>query len=321
MKTPSFWYQPRGFCSTLLFPFAWIYEKVEKGFRAFGKAQRYPIPIISVGNVVCGGAGKTPTSIAIAQLLQKKGIDVHFVTRGYKGLKKGPLKVDTAADSFRDVGDEPLLLSGQAPTWVAKERPHGVLKSIENGARVIILDDGHQTTGLHKDISFVVVDLLQKFGNERVMPAGPLRENLEAGLDRADALISIGEGKFSSSKSIFKAHIVPHPLSLPTNRVVAFCGLGFPQKFYTTLVDLGVELLDQITYPDHYCYKIEDLVKLQKFADDKNAVLVTTRKDFVRVPPSWQKSLYVLDIKIKFEDEEGLYQYMSEKIPGLKECL
>ncbi len=319
MKTPSFWYKAPGLFSTILSPLAWFYERGEQILRATKKPQKFPVPLISIGNVVCGGAGKTPVALAIACLLQRKGKNVHFVTRGYKGRKQGPFIVDFLSDSFLDVGDEPLLLSSQAPTWISKNRPKGVQKSMEDGAQVIILDDGHQTTSLEKDLSFVVVDLEQKFGNEKVIPAGPLRENLKVSLDRADAYICIGGGDFSTSKSVFKAKIVPQPLDLPTHKVVAFCGLGFPQKFYSTLTNLGLELVDQMSFPDHYIYKNDDLAKLQRLADKKQAILITTRKDFVKIPSPWQKKIHVLDILIQFENEHNLYQYIIQNIPHLKE--
>lgn len=319
MKTPSFWYQPYGVFSALLWPISWVYEKSEKALRAFKKPQRFPIPIISVGNIVCGGAGKTPIAISLASLLQKKGIKVHFLTRGYGSNEKGPLEVNALHHTSLDVGDEPLLLSHHAPTWIAKKRPLGVLKIIERGADVIILDDGHQTTSLYKDLSFVVIDQLQKFGNKCVIPAGPLRENLREGLNRADALISIGDENISSSQPLFRARVLSETLSLPTQRAVAFCGLGFPQKFYKTLTNLGIELIAQETFPDHYRYKETDLIRLHQLAKDQQAVLITTRKDFVRIPPSWQKNLHVLDIKIQFEDEERIIHFIHEKIPSLKE--
>jgi len=188
VKTPSFWYKPRGALSTLLCPLGWLYGGIGRVAVLFTKPHRFPIPIISVGNIVCGGSGKTPTAIALAQLLQTRGYTIHFVTRGYGGREQGSLLVDPSAHRPFDVGDEPLLLTQHAPTWVAKKRAEGVTAAIDNGAQIVILDDGHQTKGIHKDISFVVVDLLQGFGNGCVLPAGPLRESLKSGLKRADVL-------------------------------------------------------------------------------------------------------------------------------------
>jgi tetraacyldisaccharide 4'-kinase len=236
------------------------------------------------------------------------------VTRGYSGNQKGPLKVNSTFHTATDVGDESLLLAKQAPTWVAKIRPQGVQKAIEDGAQLIILDDGHQTTSLYKNLSFVVVDLFQGFGNRSVIPAGPLREGLKEGLKRTDALIGIGEGEKLFSQPFFKAQSVPHPLTLPANRVIAFCGLGFPQKFYKTLQDLGVDLIATESFPDHYKYKEEDLLRLHNQARYHEAVLVTTRKDMVKIPPSWQSHLHVLDISIEFEDSEGVVDFIFKSL-------
>jgi tetraacyldisaccharide 4'-kinase len=318
MKAPLFWYRPRGVLSTLFWPLGWAYGKGGKILRTLKNQKRCPVPILSVGNIVCGGSGKTPTAIALAHLLQKRGISVHFVTRGYGGIQRGPLKVDPTSHTSTDVGDEPLLLAEHAPTWVAKDRPQGVQRAIKSGARLIILDDGHQTNSLYKDLSFVVVDLLQGFGNENVIPAGPLRESLAEGLKRSDALIGIGGGGMLTPQPFFKARSIPHPLTLPSNRVVAFCGLGFPQKFYKALKDLNINLVDTISFPDHYNYTEEDLIHLYKLAKDHQAVLVTTRKDRVKIPPSWQDLLHVLDISIQFEDPEGICDFILQKIPALR---
>jgi len=357
MRAPFFWYQPHGLLSTLLWPLGWIYGKGGKILRTLKKQKRFPVPVLSVGNIVCGGAGKTPTAIALATLLQTRGINVHFVTRGYGGIQKGPLKVDPSSHTSADVGDEPLLLAEHAPTWVAKMRPQGVQKAIESGAHLIILDDGHQTTHLYKDLSFVVVDLLQGFGNGNVMPAGPLRESLAEGLKRSDALIGIGEGEIhkmtgllrryaprkdeegggrlceapkeqrqsrdsassnvmsiSPSQPFFRAQSIPNPLTLPSNRVVAFCGLGFPQKFYNSLKNLNIDLVATETFPDHYKYTEKDLMRLHALARDHEAVLVTTRKDRVKIPRTWQDRLHVLDISIEFEDPEGVVDFILKSL-------
>lgn len=315
MKTPDFWYQPQGFFSTLLWPLGWLYGKGGKLISCLKTLHRFQIPIISVGNVVCGGAGKTPTAIALARLLQARGYNVHFVTRGYGGREKGPLAVNSSYHTPWDVGDEPLLLAQCAPTWVAKKRNQGIEKAVEQGAQFIILDDGHQTN-LHKDVSFVVIDLLQGFGNECVIPAGPLREELSGSLKRADGFICIGEGKqnfHNGHKPFFKAHIIPQPLTFSSNRVVAFCGLGFPQKFYLSLQNTGLELIATESFPDHYQYKEEDLSRLRKLAHKHHCILITTRKDLVKIPPPWQEQLHVLDITIEFEDPKKICDFILQK--------
>jgi tetraacyldisaccharide 4'-kinase len=312
MKTPSFWYEPRGFLSFLLRPFGYLYGKGVSLRQIFSKTQRFSVPIISVGNIVCGGSGKTPVAIAIAKLLQKKGHHVHFVTRGYGGALQGPLEVKPHIHTAREVGDEPLLLAQCAPTWMAKKRVLGIQEAIRNQADVIILDDGHQTLGFYKDLSFVVVDLLQGFGNGCVTPAGPLREELRAGLGRTDAIIGVGKGKTDLGKPFFGA-LRRHPRLTFTHPVLAFCGLGFPQKFYETLKESGAEVVATESFPDHYIYQESDLQHLQKLAAIHQSLLITTRKDWVRLPPAWQDKVQVLDIEIHFKDQEHLYGFIVSK--------
>lgn len=318
MRAPFFWYRSPGILSILLKPLSWLYAKGGRFLRALKTSESFSIPIISVGNIVAGGAGKTPIAIELSRLFQEKGIKVHFVSRGYGGTEQGPLKVNPLSHSPSGVGDEPLLLAQHAPTWVSKKRILGVREAIKSGAQLIILDDGHQTIGINKDISFVVVDLFQKFGNGCVIPAGPLREDLKEGLSRADALILIGDGKFISLIPSFKASIMPKSLAIPSGPIVAFCAIGFPEKFYKTLEDLGVNLVATETFKDHHYYQEKDFLRLQKLAKEHQARLVTTRKDLIKIPPTWQENLHVLDINIHFENSEEIYRFILEKIPSLK---
>lgn len=319
MKAPQFWYKPSGILSTFLAPLGWIYSNITSLVRSLKKNQKFSIPIISVGNIVCGGAGKTPVALSLAKLLQSKGCTIHFVTRGYKGIEIGPLKVEPTQQTYLEVGDEALLLAQQAPTWVAKKRGDGIKKAIENGAEIVILDDGHQTSGLVKDLSLVVVDSLQGFGNGYPLPAGPLRENLREGLKRADGFVYIGKKTSLPLQPCFKATLELKPLTLSKKRVVAFCGIGFPQKFYRSVKNMNFNLVATESFPDHYVYKEADLLRLEKLAQNHDAVLMTTRKDWIKIDPSWQKQVYVLDMSIQFQDEEGLYHFILEKIPVLME--
>lgn len=319
MKAPSFWYRSPGLLSFLLWPLGWFYGKVSGAYRSYVPLQRFSLPIISIGNLVAGGAGKTPTALALARLLEEKGIHVHFVTRGYGGKERGPLRVDPLKHTAGDVGDEPLLLAQQAPTWVAKKRPLGIQKAFESGANLVILDDGHQTPGCFKDISFVVIDELQGFGNGCVIPAGPLREFSSHGIKRADGFIGIGHKNHQDVSPFFKAQLYPEDPPRLSQPVFAFCGLGFPDKFYRSLKEAGILLVGTESFPDHYVYTKEDLVTLQERAKALGACLITTRKDKVKIPDSWQIPCNVLDITIQFEDSEGIYRFILDQIPSLKE--
>jgi tetraacyldisaccharide 4'-kinase len=315
MRTPSFWHKEPGVISTLLRPFGWLYGWGGKALSSFAKPHHFSVPIISVGNIVSGGSGKTPTAIALALLLHEKGINVHIVSRGYGGSLKGPLRVEPSLHNYQQVGDESLLLAHKSPTWVAKNRPLGVQAAIDQGAEMIILDDGHQTRSLYKDISFVVVDKTQGFGNGQVIPAGPLRESLREGFKRTDAFIGIGGIEIELGRQTFNAMPVFQPLKV--GRVVAFCGLGFPQKFYNSLKKEGIDMIAKKSFPDHYVYQDKDLQKLLNLANEHQAELITTRKDWVKLPMDWQDRVNVLDIKIQFEDPQGIYKFIKSRIKGL----
>ncbi len=330
MKAPKFWYQPKGLCAALLSPLGWLYGRMGRFLRACKPQRRFTVPILSVGNLVVGGSGKTPTAISIATLLQKKNLKICFVTRGYGGKLVGPVKVDLSHHTAQDVGDEALLLAQQAPTWVGKDRASAVQKACETRPDLIILDDGHQTSGVHKDLSFIVVDSLQGFGNGCVLPAGPLRESRDEGLKRADALVAIATGdrkqetgvrtSFLSPDTclltpVFQAHLVPTPLSL--TRAVAFCGLGFPQKFFKTLASMGIELASTLPFPDHHFYTEKDLRHLEALSRTHEAPLITTRKDWVKLSPPWQQKVHVLDVALCFDDPDEFYTFIIHKIPRL----
>lgn len=315
MKTPPFWYRPPGFLAHLLSPLGWLYGKGAKLSRIFKPEKRFSVPILSVGNLVSGGSGKTPVSLSLAQLLQKKGHTVHFVTRGYKGSLTGPLKVNPNLHKADEVGDEPLLLAALAPTWVSKKRTHGIEKAIEEGATLIILDDGHQTTGIKKNISFLVMDAVQGMGNGYILPAGPLRESLAEGLRRTQAIIGIGEGNFlRTEKPLFKACVTPRSFWCPTKKIFAFCGLGYPQKFYHTLEKSGLDIKATQSFPDHHHYTESELLKLEQEALALGASLVTTHKDWVKLPPLWQQKCLCFQIDIIFDNQAKLYNFIQQAL-------
>ena len=173
----------------------------------------------------------------------------------------------------------------------------------------------HQDGKSYKDISFVVVDQVQGFGNGYVIPAGPLREDLNEGLKRADAIIGIGGSEAQLGKQTFSAKSVSQPLKV--ERVVAFCGLGFPQKFYNSLKKGGIDVIAKKSFPDHYVYQETDLQKLLNLASEHQAELITTRKDWVKLPKGWQDRVNVLDIKIQFENPEEIHKFIVSRIKGL----
>ncbi|MBT5570032.1 MAG: tetraacyldisaccharide 4'-kinase, partial [Alphaproteobacteria bacterium] len=291
MKAPEFWYEKDGsLAASLLAPAAAIYDLASRLTRAGTEPQTCNAKVICVGNLVAGGAGKTPVSLALAVLLPEA--ETAFLTRGYGGREPGPLRVDADTHSSRDVGDEALLLARAAPTWVSRNRLNGAGAASKSGARIIIMDDGFQNPSLNKDISLVVVDGATGFGNGRVMPAGPLRETIPHGLARADAVVIVGDdtagtaARIADQAPVFMARLVPDLVAQPLagRRVLAFAGIGRPQKFFETLRDMGCEIVGTREFADHQPYTPEQIMKICEDAAALDAAPVTTEKDLVRLP-------------------------------------
>lgn len=308
LKTPSFWYQPRSQLSPLLHfiaPLGNIYAFAGRLRTYLTKPLDIGVPVICVGNLVAGGSGKTPTTLALLTLVKEAGLSKNpcFLTRGYGGSLTGPVFV--SRHSFHDVGDEALLLARVAPTIVAKDRRAGARLAALSGHDLIVMDDGYQNPSLHKKVSLVVVDGRTGFGNGYMIPFGPLREPVTSGLARANAVIKIGEGVSPSvSKPVISAHLDIISDIKPGTRVLGFCGLGQPEKFRQTLLDLGIDLAGFESFPDHHPYSHEELQRLHEQAFEKRAQLVTTEKDFLRLPPT--ENISIVRIKLVFDDPKTL---------------
>jgi tetraacyldisaccharide 4'-kinase len=306
MRPPDFW-SSRRVLSTLLVPAGCVWTLATR--RRLGRpGWRAPVPVICVGNIGVGGAGKTPVAIELARLLADAGRAPHFLTRGYRGRERGPLRVDPALHDARAVGDEPLLLARAAPTWVARDRAAGARAAVEAGAGCIVMDDGFQNPALAKDLSLVVVDGGYGFGNGRVMPAGPLREPVEDGLARADAVVLVGRDQAGAAARlgatpVLRARIVPDPLAqrFAGKTVVAFCGIGRPEKFFATLKELGATVAEEMPYPDHHAFSDEEIVFVLEVAAKRGAVAVTTEKDHARLSPDAKLMVETVPIRIEFE--------------------
>jgi tetraacyldisaccharide 4'-kinase len=292
----------------LLTPVSWAYAWVAAQRIATTRPRHAPVPVICVGNLTVGGAGKTPITRA---LRAKLGPNAHTLSRGYGGRVEGPLRVTRDMDA-REVGDEPLLHAADGPAWVSRDRFAGAMAAAQAGARVIIMDDGFQNPGLAKDLSIVAVDASFGIGNGQVFPAGPLRERLRAGLARADAIVLIGESEEHTPRWLerFQRPILHARLDpvgdAPKGKLVAFAGLARPEKFFDTLDEMNADLEEAVPFPDHHVYSEDDLNLLAQMAEERGASLITTEKDAVRLSPAWRARVAVLPVAAQFCDEAVL---------------
>lgn len=313
MRAPDFWHMNKGGLTSLaLAPIGWLYGAAGASIWAMARPWKAPVPVICIGNLVAGGAGKTPVALDLAKRLIQRGKAVHFLSRGYGGTEAGPLRVDPALHTSDGVGDEPLLLARLAPTWVAADRPSGCRAAADAGAEMIIMDDGFQNPAVIKDLSVIVVDGGYGFGNGRVMPAGPLREPLTRGLKRADAVVVIGgRGKVSlppehPPRLDARFAATPESLGLKDQAIVAFAGIGRPAKFFETLRAIGCDIRATRTFADHHPYSPADLEQLRNLATNENARLVTTEKDAVRLSARDRKDIATVAITLTWDDEAAI---------------
>lgn len=319
MRAPDFW-RRRGVLSTILLPFALGYGAVTKARRARARPARTAVPVICVGNLVAGGAGKTPTAIAIAERLAGRGQAVHFLTRGYGGHERGPLRVELGLHVAGAVGDEALLLALRAPTWVSRDRAAGARAATDAGAEVIVMDDGFQNPSLAKDLSILAIDGGYGFGNGRVMPSGPLREPIGGGLARADAALLIGEDEtgiapaLADTLPLLRARLAPteEARTLAGRRVLAFAGIGRPDKFFATLAEMGCEIVEAVPYPDHHRYRPDEIMRLCEMANEAGAEPVTTEKDAARLPPDARLMVRTVAVELIWDDEDAIDTLLFE---------
>lgn len=324
LATPRWWYvregAPAPLARALLRPASWVWTAATARRIANGRPIAVGVPVISVGNLTVGGSGKTPVARALLGRLRARGIDAYGLLRGYGGRLRGPVRVDPARHTADEVGDEPLMMSRDASIWIARDRVAGARGAVAAGARALVLDDAHQNPALAKVLSLVVVDGETRggewpFGDGAVFPAGPMREPLGVGLSRADAVVVLAPADLPAVDPALLALFGDTPVLVarldasrapPSGPQLAFAGIAKPWRFEAGLLAAGVDLAEFAPFPDHAPYRAADLAFLAKRAADLGAGLLTTEKDWVRLPAAMRADVTPWPVVARFEDEAAL---------------
>lgn len=329
LKYPSFWTK-KGLLSLILKPLSWIY--ILLGYLRLILTQQTKLPqtVICVGNITVGGSGKTQVVLWLAKILTKKNISFVVVTKAYKSQLKGAKYLSLNSNdsiSAREVGDESILLNKVAPVIAAKKLSSALPLIRDLNPQIVILDDGMQNPLLHRDLQILVFDSEQAVGNNCIFPAGPLRENLASGLKKADIVFMIGNNPCKdfnlvtqismSNKPYFKASIKFEQDFDKTANYIAFAGIGRPEKFYNQLRVIGLKIKEVISYEDHYQYKNSDFGKLLDKAKQNNCKLITTEKDFVKIPDNYKNNIICANVSLDFKNEEECKSVITTQIAQL----
>jgi len=322
MRAPEFWQEKdytAKFAVRVLAPLGWAYGAITAWKAANAKPYRPNAKVVCIGNLTVGGTGKTPIAIAIARAIAERNKRAVILTRGYGGKMRGPGFIDATHDSAEEVGDEALLLSAAAPVIVSRDRAAGAKLADNERADVIVMDDGHQNFSLAKDLSIVVVDAETGFGSGAIVPAGPLREAIAPGLARADAVVLAGDGTPALpgfKGSVLRARLVPVDVfRLAGQRVLAFAGIGRPEKFFATLRAMGAEIIEARAYADHHEYTASEFARLRAKAQAGDATLMTTEKDYVRLTPAERQEVRFLPVRAAFEAPQSLEALLDRVCP------
>ncbi len=299
----NFW-KNRNFLNYCLLPFSAIYFFCFHTRLLFASPKRVKAKVICVGNITVGGAGKTPFCIALAKSYIKRGKKVAFLSRGYKGslsTYKKAYKV-TAKHTYKEVGDEPLLLSEVAPTYICPDRYKSATLAIADGAKILIMDDGLQNFTLEQDEKILLIDTDYGLGNGLLLPAGPLRENLDCALRRITNVYVIGKKippNLKKYKPLLCKVIVDIAKNYAGKKYVTMCGIANPDKFQATVKSSKIKVVKNYIFPDHFAYDSAALSKIVKHANLAGCKVLTTSKDYIKIPKNLRKNFEVLSISIK----------------------
>ncbi len=322
MRAPWFWREQTLAARAValgLAPVAALYDAGQRAHWRMTSPKRAPVPIICIGNATLGGVGKTPFAIALSGLLG--GDAAHFLTRGYGGNLSGPMRVNPSTHDAGEVGDEALVLARHGPVWISKNRPAGANAAARAGAKLIIMDDGFQNPTIEKTVSILLVDAAGADGNGKIFPAGPYREPLDRARARADIVVYVGGDETAAADAAqknntpFAAWLAPHNPP-EASRVVAFSGIGKPQKFYQTLAAAGFDIAETASFPDHHRFSDQDLFALARIAAAKGAPLITTEKDYARLPDDFRADVSVFPVTMKINQPALLIEAIRAAIAG-----
>ncbi|KXV00511.1 tetraacyldisaccharide 4'-kinase [Gluconobacter potus] len=312
-RPPRFWLRPtRSIAARLLRPFSFIATTLTRR-RLRQPTFHASVPVLCCGNITTGGTGKTPLTLDLVHRLRDRGHHPHILSRGHGGRERGPIGVNPNRSTPRDVGDEPLLLAQSAPTWIGANRAETARLAISQGADCLVMDDGFQNPTLYQDVSVLVVDGATGFGNGCVLPAGPLREPVADALARAQAVVVMGDDRhnliptFPPHLLTAQARLVPGPeiRTLQGRRIVAFAGIGRPEKFFDMLRDAGVAPIRALPFPDHHFYTPRDIQRLEALSRESGTTLVTTAKDAVKLPFPFRTQVKVIGVELLWADPKS----------------
>lgn len=322
MNTPSYWYKKKTLLADMLLPLSYLWIILSIFKKTITKKSSFNIPIICVGNVIAGGGGKTPLVIEICKYYKKKKVNIHIIYKAYKmKINEQVLNVNNI-EKNKNIDDEAILLSKYAQTWVCKKRKYGIHAAIKSGAELIVLDDGLQDTSIKKNINILVSNQIQGNGNNRVIPAGPLRETIMSATKKSDCIFFYGKKNnyikyFTNySKDFFLGEVcidLKKILKIRKKKIIAFAGIAHPKNFFNLLVSNNMRLMKSISFPDHYEYNRSDTDKILMLCKENSAIPVTTHKDYVKIPNDLKKSFSVIDIYIRF-DKKKFFSFMNKKV-------